>query len=1235
MNKFGDPKQVLLFIMRVTLLQLMLTVSLFSYAFADKANGQEVLDKKVSLNLPSKEIKAVLKTITAYTQVGFTYSSSILPANQKITVYANDERLGDLLNRILAPFNISYEVIGKEVILKRKDNLLSSQSLTTENVSNFFKLITGTVTGPDGLGVAGVSVFVAGTTRGTVTDDKGEFKIQANENDVLVFSSVGYLESRVKVGAGSVINISLKKAENSMNEVVVTALGISRQKKALGYSQEQIKGTELSTSNAPNVINAIEGKMAGVNITSPNGVDGGTTRILIGGNNTISQDNQPLIIIDGMPMDNTIPAAAQDVTAPKDWGSAINLINPQDIEDFSVLKGPAAAALYGGRGANGVILITTKKGGKRQGLGIDYNLGYKTVHPYRFLQMQNEYGAGGMTTLNAPYYQTDGSGKPVLSDGWTNLFVDQNTGTGPYGIDTWNQVSWPGTGVSWGHKMDGTMIKWWDGTMKADVPQPDNINSYYRDGNQLTNNVSVSGGNDWGTLRASYTRTDNTSIIPNSDYKQNSFNLGTSIKLTKRVNVQVNMSYFSNIYHNAPALGNTESGLQSNLIYAYGRNYWGKADNGNYRLADGSQNKFSGFPWGGNGSAQYLYWNTYANNESVTRNKLIGSAQINYEATSFLNLMFRASIDNNSNQDRAVNDPTDPTGTVGGKYGNGLTKDIAQNYDWLATLHKEHIGKSDIGAKFSVGGTAYQRSSYGISGTTNGATYSVPFLTYFGNYAGTVQGGQVPAETWFDKKLNSLYGFLNLSYKSYLYLDITARNDWSSTLPQNEWSYFFPSFSASYVFSEALHIDPNILSFGKLRAAWAEGAVDVPPYVINTVYNAGSFAGNPTSSLPNALPAVNYKPQINKTADFGITLGFLKNRLNVDFRYYHGRAINQLLNSPLPASAGVSSIIINTGVLENSGLELMLKARVVDQKNFKWDMAINMSNNYNRLLSLSPGATRVDMNNIWGGSGNYISAVVGNEFGTILGYDYLYDPKTHQRLLQNQGQIMQNFGVSAATASAMVGTVYQATSNVVPIGNSTPKFRGGISNTFSFGNGLSIGTLIDWKIGGQIWSGTYAAMMQQGTAPETLKERNGGGLAYTTPDGTATKWGVILPGVYDDGSANTTVVHYYYKYMQYGVWSSGPNNSQWVHSTGVLKDTWYKFREISINYIIPARFVKKTKAFQSASVSLVGRDLFYIYSSLPDHINPEGVNGAGNAQGIEFASLPGVRSFGAQLRLSF
>jgi iron complex outermembrane receptor protein len=271
------------------------------------------------------------------------------------------------------------------------------------------------------------------------------------------------------------------------------------------------------------------------------------------------------------------------------------------------------------------------------------------------------------------------------------------------------------------------------------------------------------------------------------------------------------------------------------------------------------------------------------------------------------------------------------------------------------------------------------------------------------------------------------------------------------------------------------------------------------------------------------------------------------------------------------------------------------------------------------------------MDNIWGNNGVAISAVVGQQFGSIMGYDYVRDPKTKQPLLQDDDMLTKN-----GYPTSMRGALYQSTQQFGSqgvIGNTIKKLYGGVTNTFTFSNGISVNMLVDYRIGGQIWSGTYAAMMQQGQAPETLKERDGGGLSYTTPNGTNTNWGVVLPGVYSDGTPNTTTVHYYYKYMGYGVWASGPDNQNWIHSTGVLTDTWVKFRELAISYKLPSAWVQKLKAFQSVSVSVVGRDLFYLYSSLPDRINPEGVNGAGNAQGIEWASLPGNRSYGFQVRL--
>ena len=1093
--------------------------------------------------------------------------------------------------------------------------------------------VSGTVvSGSDGQTIPGVTVSEKGTTQGTLTDSGGKFTIKvSSEKSILVFSFIGMKTVEEAVNSRTQVNVKMASTEIGLEEVVVTALGLSRAKKALGYSQESVKGAELAESNAPNVINALSGKMAGVNITSPNGLEGGTTRIVIGGNNTIQGDNQPLIIVDGMPMANEISGTAADITAPQDWGNAINMINTQDIDDISVLKGPAAAALYGGRGANGVILITTKKGLKRtEGLGVEYNYGYKSVQPYRFLKEQNEYGTGGMVSLNAPQFQKDDSGNPMLTDSWTQSFVDQTTGSGPYGVNTWDQVSWPGNGISWGHKMDGTMIKWWDGTTKADVPQPNNLKLLYQNGSQSTHNVAISGGNEWGTMRVSYTRLDNTSGLPNSGFNQNTFNVGGNLKVSKRLTFQVNASYFDKVYHNAPMLGNSDTGSwQKRLLYNIGRDYKGD-DVTNYKNADGSRNQLSGMPWIGNNL--YQMWNIMENNTWQYNKKLLASVQANYQATDFLDIMVRGSMDNNNNEARTVNNPIDAMGLTGGSYSHGLSRDYASNLDALATFHKENISNSNISAKLSVGGTAYKRSMYNINGSTPGTQYSFPYLNFFGNYTGGVQTNQIPTETWYDKKLNSAYAFLNLSYKNYLFLDVTGRNDWSSTMPKGEWSYFFPSFSGSFVFSDVIKL-PDFISFGKLRAAWAEGATDTDPYQINTTYSVGAFGGQPTSFLPTKLPALHYKPAINNTADIGINMGFLRNRINIDARYYHGRSKNQILSSPLPASSGVSAVVVNEGVLENSGFEVIIKGRPIENPNFKWDVALNLSHNSNKLLSLSSGLDRVDMNNIWGNNGVLISAVVGKQFGSIMGYDYIYDSKTHLPLMQDEAMLVKN-GLKAS----MKGAIYQTTQqngNMSPIGNATPKIIGGLTNTFTFKGGISVSALIDYRFGGQIWSGTYATMMQQGQAPETLKERDGGGLAYTTPDGTATHWGVVLPGVYADGTVNTTVVHYYYKYMAHGVWASGPDNQNWIHSTDVKDDNWVKLREVSVNYLLPAKFVQKSKVFQAATLSLVGRDLFYIYSSLPDNINPEGINGAGNAQGIEFASLPSYRSLGLQVKITF
>jgi iron complex outermembrane receptor protein len=660
-------------------------------------------------------------------------------------------------------------------------------------------------------------------------------------------------------------------------------------------------------------------------------------------------------------------------------------------------------------------------------------------------------------------------------------------------------------------------------------------------------------------------------------------------------------------------------------VYNAGRNYRGE-DIPIYKNEDGSQNPLTPFPWVGNGGT--TVWNIYENNTDQNRRKLLAGVQLNYEATDFLDFIFRGGIDNNTNEMTMKNTPTDVLG-LKGYYGHGTERDNASNMDFIGTLHKEKMMHGALNGKFSVGGTLYQREMYGMFNYND--NWAIPNV-YSLNTGTFLDNPHPVVESQLRKHMNSLYSFINLSYKDFLYLDVTGRNDWSSTLAKGEWSYFFPSVAGSFVFSDLLKIDPSVLSFGKIRAAWAQAAVDPSPYQINYNYSSITFGGQAAIMLPNTLPALNFKPAINTTADFGLVLGFLNNRINADFRYYKGKSRNQILSSPLPLSSGMKGLVVNSGVLENSGIELILNAKVVSHKDFSWDVALNLAHNNNRLLSLSEGAERVDMASAWndgGGHGPVISAKVGDQFGTIYGYDYIYDPTTHLPLM-----VQDPYG-----KPEMNGTLYQATDGLVPLGNATPKVTGGISNTFTF-KGISVSTLIDAKIGGDIWSGTYSTIMQQGQAPETLKERDGGGLPYTTPNGTQTNWGVVLPGVFPDGKVNDNVVHYYYKYMPYGVWSStdlggGIKGSDWIDRNAVLENTWVKMREISVTYQVPEKVVKRMKVFQAASLSLVGRDLFYLYTTLPDHINPEGVNGAGNAQGLEFMSMPSFRSLGFQVRVSF
>jgi iron complex outermembrane recepter protein len=1084
-------------------------------------------------------------------------------------------------------------------------------------ISNFAfsQLVTikGKVTSEeDRQGIPGTSVLVKGTLNGTTTDADGNYVLPGvTSKDTIRFSYIGFEPLEVAVGNMTVIDVTLSVSVKELKEYVVTALGIKRQQREIGYSTERIEPEIVVRSNSPNVLNAIIGRVAGVQVSQSDGVEGGSTRIVIRGNNTLSGRNQPLIVVDNVPMEN-IPGL-ENIGRGVDWGNPISDINPLDIETYTVLKGGAASALYGSRGANGVILITTKRGKKQEGIGVSYSYSYKWVHPYRFRDMQNIYGAGGPISFTPPTFPMDGD--TLLYPGiygTDNLVINQEGETS----STTEEFGYYGSAVSWGPEMEGQMVKWWDGKMRAYSPQPDNYSSVFQDGYTQTHNISASGGNEKGGLRMSISRQDNKAIISNSNFDRTTINLGATLKISSKITADLSLSYINYNRLNSPMLGESEDSFSKGFLYSWPRSYQG-IDREYYAYPDGSQNPQEGYPF------LYinptLWWDYYNNNTTLQRDKYLGALSLSYDVTVWLNLTGRIGRDFNLDQYITKNKPIDLVGLEDGYYANSLNRTYSDIFEFMGTAHKENIFNSRINARFTLGASRWNYDLYEIRG--HSGTWYFPNRYTFDNYtaptyitnadgevilenAGDSPGGMVPGESVMRERNNSVYSFLNLSYDNYIFLEITGRNDWSSTLPSESNSYFYPGASLSFVASEAFKIQEKLswLNFLKIRGGFAQTATDTDPYMLDFNYSSGTFGGDQTTSFPDVIPPIDLVPQRVNSWEAGINLGFFDNRIDFDFTYYDKYCYSQILPSlPIPVSSGAPYLTTNEGILTNYGFEIVLNTVPVQTKNVVVKSGINFSRNRNYVKSLGEYAEVYPLADIWGLNGPAMALREGDEYGTIYGYDYVYH--------ENGKPIVND-----------EGTKYLITDTRVPIGNASPDFIAGWQSEFNY-KGIRLVALIDTKWGGDIYCGSYVIALQTGQSPETLEEREGGGLPYTDPDGNTSNIGITLDGVYEDGTPNDKVVHYYYKYL--------PNAGGWgkfLSTPGIIENTWVKMREISLSYTLPYKIIEKTKIFQNLTLSLIGRDLFYIYTTLPDKINPEGIMGSGNAQGFEWGSLPSTLS---------
>ena len=627
MKKFITKKLLYSDFSKITLKMKLTTLLLIVSLFKIQANTY-AQDTKISLDLKNTTIETILKNIESQSEFIFFYEASTIDLSKKTSLTVKKQKISKILNQLFSNTPIIYNVVNKHIMLKNEQN--NNKLPQTP--------IKGAVVDEDNIPLAGVTIVVKGTSIGALTDFDGAYTINAKKGDVLSFSFVGLKSETRTVGDETTINITMVEDVSGLDEVVITALGIKRQKRDLGYATQGVTGKSLVRASSPDVITALSGQIAGVNISVPDGVEGSSSRIVIRGNNSITGNNQPLIIIDGVPQSDDF-IERENFNGYTDWGTALNNINAFDIETMDVLKGPAAAALYGARGSNGVVLITTKKGKKQKGLGINYSSRFRITKATRYRDVQNVFGSGGPILANdgEPALPTNGDGELTLPGVW-GTSTPQHSGSGGLGgRSTWADFSWYASSMSWGPRMDGQLVRWWDGELRPFSPQPDNIKAFFETGTNQEHNVSLSTAGEIGSIRLSLTNLDHESVIPNSNYEQTTVNLGGSLNISDKITANIALTYFEYSRLNSPILGDADNSFGKASLYYYPRNYK-VLDKEIYENPDGSRNPLNGY---GNvywGNSQYLWWNVYNNNTTLGRNKMLGSLSINYDVTDWFEI---------------------------------------------------------------------------------------------------------------------------------------------------------------------------------------------------------------------------------------------------------------------------------------------------------------------------------------------------------------------------------------------------------------------------------------------------------------------------------------------------------------------------------------------------------------------------------------------------------------------
>ena len=1043
--------------------------------------------------------------------------------------------------------------------------------------------VTGKVTASeDGSALPGVSVSLKGTSRGTTTGPDGSYKIAVGEGSVLVFSFVGYKQQSISAGSQSVVNVSLAADASELNEVVVTALGLTRTKNSLPYAAQQVKGDELTRVRTGNAFQALSGKVAGLQITQGNTI-GGSTNVVIRGNKSLTGNNQALFVVDGVPIDNTNKNSGNQQTGRGgyDYGNAAADINPDDIESMTVLKGAAATALYGSRASNGVIMIQTKKAKRGLGLSINAGLTVGTIDKTTFPTYQNQYGAG----YSDPY-QKDGF-----------LYFDVNgDGTKDYVVPTAEDASY-------GVKFDNRPVYTWD---SFDPAGPNYMKtspwaaakntpvSFYETAISNNTAIQLDGANDKGTFKLGFTRNEERGTLPNSVVSKNIINLGGSYNINNKLTASATANFST-----VDGLGRYGSGYNGlNVNQNFRQWYQTNVDIQDQKAAYFRNNQNITWNWGDPSTAAGLkpiytdnyYWTRYQNYQNDTRSRIFGNAMLNYKATDYLNLMGRVTLDTyNEFQEERI-----AVGSQAAASYSRFDRTFNEtNYDLLANFDKTVF--TDFNVKALAGLNLRKSYSRSISAATNGGLI-VPGLYSVANSKGTVAA---PSESYTPREVFGVFGGVTLSYKNFLTLDGTIRQDKSSTLPVANNAYLYYSGAASWNFSEHFKDLPWLTS-GKLRVNYATVGNDAPWGAIKNVYDQPApFGSTILFSAPSTQNNPFLKPEQTQSREIGLEMAFMQNRLGFDLTYYQTNTLDQIMPASVSTATGFSSTYVNAGNIENKGLELSLFANPIKTADFSWNVNVNFTKNNSLVLSLYNGSQNLQLATFQGGVS--FNATVGQPYGIIQGKTW--------KLLNGEKLVKANGRYDITTTT---------TNN---IGNVNPDWIGGVNNSFRYKN-LTFNFLIDIKQGGNVFSLDQYYGAATGVLAESAGLNDKGNPSRNT---IAEGGGVIMPGVKADGTKNDIRVE-----NDYGTFGYAYNPA----AAFVYDASYIKLREANIVYSVPSSIVRKLGGVKGVDLSLFGRNLWIIQKFVP-YSDPEENLSSGNIQGYQSGAYPTTRSIGFNVKLLF